>query len=38
MVYKNKLMPEPMDEEDYNTFNQNWIIIGCLKSFGQKGC
>jgi hypothetical protein len=31
MVYKNKLLP--MDEEGYNTSNQNWIIMGCLKSF-----
>jgi hypothetical protein len=31
MVYKNKLLP--MDAEGYNTYNQNWIIMGCLKSF-----
>jgi hypothetical protein len=24
-----------MDEEGYNTSNQNWIIMGCLKSFDE---
>jgi hypothetical protein len=24
-----------MDEEGYNTSNQNWIIMGCSKSFDE---
>jgi hypothetical protein len=34
MVYKNRLTPIAYGwRRLYNTFNQNWIILSCLKGF-----